>query len=489
MKKLKKLMAFVITAAMCMAMAVPAMADDPAPAASEVPTNGTITVNPNFKDQTYKLYKLFDAHITFNADGTAARAITYTIPGVENADTDDLGAGSEWFEVNDQHFVVAKDGTNTDWAKDPDAIAWAKEFGTEQFGSAITAASDNDPNVKWENVPFGYYFVETTLGSFIGVNSNTPNVTIQDKNQRPTIDKEIVSIANATDTLSASTDTTDPGNGVREKGIAQIGDEVKFKLTIAAKPGAQSYTVVDVLPAGLTAPAENDVTVSEATRNTDYQLSVDDQTITVIFLKDYLDTIDENTSITIEYTAIVNNSAVIGEAGNTNTATLTWGPASLADKNKSEDSAVIYTGQIEILKQDDSQQPLAGAGFVLKKGELYYKLYEGSVSWVARSEADEHFSGADGKVPAFTGLKNGEYTLEEKTVPAGYNKLDDKTVTIAATTYTDANLKQSATVTNNAGAVLPSTGGMGTTIFYVVGAILVIGAGVLLVVRRRMREE
>lgn len=487
MKKLKKLMAFVITAAMCMAMAVPAMADDPAPAASEVPTNGTITVNPNFKDQTYKLYKLFDAHITFNADGTAARAITYTIPGKETtAVTDDLGAGSEWFTVNDQHFVVAKTGTVTDWAKDPDAITWAKNFGT-QVGDPITAGSDNDANVKWENIPFGYYFVETTLGSFIGVDSNTPDVTIQDKNQKPTIDKEIVSIAGATDTLSASTDTTDPGNGVREKGIAQIGDAVNFKLTIAAKPGAQSYVVQDELPAGLTPPAASAVTVSAGSNNV--ETTVDGQTIRVVFKPAYLNTITQDTTITITYAATVNSNAVIGADGNTNTAKLQWGDGSAA--NQSTDSAVIYTGQIEATKKDNEGAALAGAGFVLKNSEgKYYHYYDGAVSWVETPGADdEHFSAADGKVPAFTGLKNGTYTLEEKTVPAGYNKLTDQTVTIAATTYTDANLKQSATVTNNAGAVLPSTGGMGTTIFYVVGAILVIGAGVLLVVRRRMREE
>ena len=90
---------------------------------------------------------------------------------------------------------------------------------------------------------------------------------------------------------------------------------------------------------------------------------------------------------------------------------------------------------------------------------------------------------------SFTGLANGTYTLIEKTVPAGYNKAADSTFTVAEHNYTAANLEQTAEVTNNSGSELPATGGIGTTIFYIIGAILVIGAGVVLVTRRRMRVQ
>ena len=72
------------------------------------------------------------------------------------------------------------------------------------------------------------------------------------------------------------------------------------------------------------------------------------------------------------------------------------------------------------------------------------------------------------------------------TVPSGYNKAADSTFTIAKDNYTAANLEQTAEVENNSGSELPSIGGIGTTMFYVIGAILVIGAGVVLVTRRRM---
>ena len=102
----------------------------------------------------------------------------------------------------------------------------------------------------------------------------------------------------------------------------------------------------------------------------------------------------------------------------------------------------------------------------------------------------EYTSDAQGAVHAFTGLAAGTYTLVESTVPAGYNKAADSTFTVDAVTEegatTAANLEQTAEITNESGAELPSTGGMGTTIFYALGAVLVIGAGVLMVTRRRM---
>ena len=87
------------------------------------------------------------------------------------------------------------------------------------------------------------------------------------------------------------------------------------------------------------------------------------------------------------------------------------------------------------------------------------------------------------------GSSDGTYTLIEKVVPSGYNKADDETITIEQGNYEASNLKQEATVTNQSGSVLPSTGGIGTTIFYIIGAILVIGAGVVLVTRRRMNVQ
>lgn len=112
------------------------------------------------------------------------------------------------------------------------------------------------------------------------------------------------------------------------------------------------------------------------------------------------------------------------------------------------------------------------------------------MTWVEDiADATEKTSGSDGAVPAFTGLGNGTYTLVEKTVPSGYNKAADEAFTIVGNDYTASNLEQTKTAINNQGSVLPSTGGIGTTIFYAIGAVLVIGAGIVLVTRRRMNVQ
>ena len=122
--------------------------------------------------------------------------------------------------------------------------------------------------------------------------------------------------------------------------------------------------------------------------------------------------------------------------------------------------------------------------------DVYYKLENGVVSWTTNiDEATEMFSNEDGKVPAFAGLANGTYTLIEKTVPDGYNGAADQTFTIAGGDYTVANLEQNATVVNKEGAVLPSTGGIGTTIFYIVGSVLLLAAAIVLIARRRTAAD
>ena len=98
-------------------------------------------------------------------------------------------------------------------------------------------------------------------------------------------------------------------------------------------------------------------------------------------------------------------------------------------------------------------------------------------------------SDAEGNVPAFTGLCDGTYTLVEKTVPAGYNGAADVDITIAGRNFTAENLIQSATVVNKEGPALPSTGGIGTTIFYIVGSVLLLAAAIVLIARRRTAAD
>ena len=142
---------------------------------------------------------------------------------------------------------------------------------------------------------------------------------------------------------------------------------------------------------------------------------------------------------------------------------------------------------------------LKGAEFVLYKEVIsedgtvtkqYYKWTDDhKVKWVAeQNQATVRATDKDGKA-SFDGLANGIYHLVETKAPAGYNQLDQPyTVKVNENNPPDPQLTVTATVTNKTGAVLPSTGGMGTTVFYVLGAVLVVGAGVLLVTKKRMSQ-
>lgn len=246
-----------------------------------------------------------------------------------------------------------------------------------------------------------------------------------------------------------------------------------------------------------------------------------------------------STVITIEYTATLNSNAVIDGPGNENKAvfTYTYGktpdnpnpdtPPTIPD-NPSEwthsDSATVYTYAIALKKINKSGEALAGATFSLPDGMIVSAVSGKTNTYVVDPTAtgDNAITSitTSGTDASFTiiGVAAGDYEFTETEAPSGYNKLTspvsvtakqvsetttttntifyldkngdivdtetDKTVTV---TYTNNDYAVTpVAVVNLTGTELPSTGGMGTTIFYVVGAILVIGAGVILIARRRM---
>ena len=327
MKRTRKILALVLALVMCMAMSMSAFATQTVTPAEDrtKETDGSISVSNPVEGQTYTLYLLF------KADMGQSDAITYTANGIDLTD-------NEWFKLNDNGFVVAQDGVTTDWAKDPDAITWAKSVG-KPVGEPITAGT-----VEWTGLEYGYYFVETTLGSFVAVDSANKTAAVQEKNESPKVDKEITGVENGTTTLGTGDDASDPGEGEHEKAIAEIGDTVSFKLTIYAKPGAENYVVTDTLPEGLTPPAASGVSVSS--EDDTYSVDVTGQVITVTFTKAYLDTITTPTNITITYNAVLNGNAVSGETGNENTVELKYGDD---PDNKSTDSSKVFAAKIAVI--------------------------------------------------------------------------------------------------------------------------------------------
>ena len=456
MKKMKKFFALLIAMIMVLGMSTSVFAAG----------TGSITITPpddvdTTATITYTIYKVFNADAS--ADGSK---ISYTL--VDGKDTAPAG-----FTVDDAGNVTYAGGESVTELTAADIAAIAAYVAGD--APVATAKSTGGADAVAEGLPNGYYYITTTTGSVVTIDSTKPNATVEDKNIVPGVDKVI--------------SATDPDYGSYDedgkKALAQVGTKVTYTATVTVGKGQIGYVFKDTLGTGLEYVA-NSLTVTDMTAGTDYTLSVSGQDITVTFNNDSIKTLAEGAEIVVSYQATVTSDALQDNPAK-NTATISYGNNSQYTSEPSE--AEVYNAKISVVKQADQEQPLEGAGFVLKNADgKYYKIADGVVSWVdAEADATEYTSGADGKLNGeFTGLADGTYTLVEKTVPTGYNKAADKEITIEAGNYEASNLKQEFIVPNKAGSVLPSTGGIGTTIFYVVGALLVIGAGVVLVTRRRM---
>ena len=454
--------------------------------------NLTITVDSTNHGQTYKIYKLFDADVEEGrSDGEAG--IVYKLMSGHT-----LPADNAWFAADSAGVVTAKDGIDGSSLATDAFRTWAESYGNELTAKEFVGDGNDQ---AFTGLDDGYYFITTTTGTLVTVTSIAPSMEVQDKNPGTSVDKEIT--ASAEGTVNTTT---------KEDAFAQVGTTVNYQSRIPIQNGALNYVFKDIMSAGLTVNASSvEVYLVERTATgvadgaaqaTGFGTPVvtdasgNDPDITIAFDQDWIHS-NVGKDIIIKYSATVNANAVSAVEGNPNLAQIWWGNTD--DELHSEDDAKVYTAEIAVLKTKNGSatEYLEGAGFKLKKEVStgvyqYYKLDSGAVTWVTETDSvkgDEHLSGADGKVAPFTGLPDGTYYLEESTVPGGYNKADDVKVTIAATDYTATNLVHNETINNNSGTQLPSTGGSGTTMIYIIGVILLAGAGILLVTRRRMKAE
>jgi len=502
---MKNVLTLLLAVVMCVAMGAAAFAAELAEGTKGGAKTLTITTPSGAQatdEFTYTVYKVFDA----TNDGTSS-AIAYKIDSTNGDLTDAMKTAG--FSVDTQGNVSFS-GTGTELSTD--AISAIAAYAKDSVGTVkITGAGQS----KTVTVPdYGYYYITTTAGTAVAITSTNPNATVTDKNVVPTIDKKIT---------GASSYDEDG-----KKALAQVGTEVTYTVDITVGKGQTNYVMKDTLGTGL-AYVTGSLSVKAGDKNltaaTDYTLATEGQNINVTFPDATTKDLAQGSKITVTYRAKVTSDA-LQETPAKNSATISYGKDHSYTSTSS--SAEVYNAKFTVTKYDGSDaqdaedadhtiavtegettkyyKPLKNAGFVIKNSAgKYYKLTPAAeaangtaattatVTWVDDIKAaTEYKSAANGAVPAFTGLAGGTYTLVESTVPDGYNKAADQTFTVATTddaTYTAANLAQTASVANNAGTELPSTGGIGTTIFYILGTILVLGAGVVLVSRRRMREE
>ena len=490
MKKTLKLAGLLLALVMVIS-ALPVMA-------SADPTY-SITVNAPSAAQdgeTYHAWQILSIESKTGStdDGDLATA-TYKV-GADWKDFFTTGAGAAYFDVSTDglDYVTLKKNTDGESIVPTDAqmaaLAKAALAYADTNSITTTLTADTVSDVAEITVPSdGWYLVDSSVGTICMITNAASNVTINDKNTVPTISK---TVANTTKSFAADEDNT-----------ASVGDVMTYTVVISAKPGATKYVFHDVMDAGLT--YNNDVAVSvggAALADTNYSLTTaTDDTLTVTFTQAYLDTITAATDITITYTATV-NAAAIEDADSKvdNKAKLNYGDDSYTET----DTATVYTYGFDLAKYDgNTDKVIDGATFSLwtdattgTEIALYYDSANGYYRPAVGSETASDIAVGVAKIE---GLADGTYYLQEENFPAGYNKLasrvavtidgDDVFFTANAPAAVDADVSDTeggVLVENKQGELLPTTGGMGTTILYVIGAILVIGAGVVLVSKKRM---
>ncbi|MGN0762150.1 MAG: SpaH/EbpB family LPXTG-anchored major pilin, partial [Aristaeellaceae bacterium] len=288
---------------------------------------------------------------------------------------------------------------------------------------------------------------------------------------------------------------------------ADIGQTVNFKSTITAQAGAENYVFHDTMSAGLTFDGTVTITLGETTvEAANYELVTtgltDGCTFEVRFTQAFCDTLKANDQIVISYSATLNENAVIAGEGNPNTSKVSYGDSNNI-KYTPDSQTKTYTWDVDVFKytkNGETETALAGATFTLSK------IADGSNPIALVSEGNNVYrvakTGETGTVTEITtdttgkftikGLDSDTYYLTETAAPAGYNKLAGP-VTIVINnegkTLVDNTVVEEVKVLNQTGTELPSTGGIGTTVFYVVGGLLVVGAFILLVSKRRVGAE
>ncbi len=513
MKKLRKIVSLLLAVVMMMSLVVVQ-----AGASGE----GSITISNATVGESYAVYQLLD--LTYATDSQSNVTYSYTIDSTNDwYDFFTKGDGAKYVTITTTsggvNYVTWNSttyGTTEDYAAFAQAaLSYADTNGISATASDTAIAT----TLTFSGLDLGYYLVTSSIGSVLTLNSTAPNATVEDKNGKPTIEKEV---SDAEDGTYDSVST------------AGITDTVYFKTTLTGIDDATSLTLHDSLGAGFTyvgvtkvelyededdtQPATLDAT--EYTVTTPGTESNDACTFEVNFdallsetgaSSNYVTKVTSDKAyLVVYYTATVNSNAVIGNTtGNLNT---TW-----ANTGSSYVTAEVYTTtyvyELYVYKyttDNGNKVALEGAEFILyyedSNGDTQYAMVSSGVltGWTTTlSEATTLVTDSNGFIH-IEGLNVGEYVLEETKAPDGYALLSDTTVDVKIsaddTTYAESvtpsetvtygiNDVSAVTIENSTSSAMPSTGGIGTTIFYVVGGILVVGAIILLITKKRMKDD
>ena len=512
MKRVKRVLALLAAFALVLAMAVPAWADG-ATCSITAPNNG----------HTYEVYQIFT--------GTLSEEVLSDIKWGQNG----TNGGTPVTVGGSVPETVLKEITGVAEKSDSEKLKVIEKYvdltADKKFITVNSGAT--------QNVPAGYYLIKDADNSYNDKHDAytqfivevAGNVNFKPKTDYPTVEKKVKENSKETGT------TGDYGEKYNDVADYSIGDAVPFKLIGSVPDMSQystyKYTFHDTLANSLKAPDKADVKVYMSSNKagsgkqditSNFTVTVSGQEITV-HTEDLkaIDGISAGKYILVEYSAVLNSNAAINndnvadtDKGNINKVYLTYSnnPRNESEAGKTpEDTVIVFTYKIEATKVDgETSKELQGVTFRIYKmsgdDKLYAQVAEGKLKdWI--TTADDNCvltSGKDGKF-SLAGLDDGTYFIEEINPLPGYNSIDPveiqvngktnngqdgngATSELTSVTFTVGGKTENAiTIVNNAGTTLPSTGGMGTTVFYVVGGGLMAVAVVLLVTKKRMENK
>ena len=491
MKLIKKIAAIMFAFIMVVSMSCNVKADDTTTATEK----GTITINKAIDGQTYTIYKLLDLESYVPETATQTGLYSYK-PAAE---------WKSFFETAEakKYITVDKNGY-ANWVKGANQAEFAQEaldYATANNISNKGTKPASNNTVKFEHLDLGYYLVDSSVGSLCVLNTTNPDLTIAEKNGVPSVEKGVSNTQNGTYGTSNN---------------ASIGDTVNFKTTITAQPGAQNYVLHDKMTDGLTFNNKVEVKKGESpVATSDYTLKTsgftDDCTFEIEFKQNFCDTLIANDIITVTYSATLNENAVIAGEGNKNETWLKYGDS----QSTQPVTTNTKTFEMNVFKfyedknNSNAEKGLAGAIFKLTKGSQDAENI-GFVKTSNVTATDDVYRVAKkdetGTVTTITSPKSGKFTIQglgagtycltETKQPDGYNKLSGP-VTVVIDKDGKVKVKNGdaydevtqVKVENKSGTVLPSTGGAGTTMIYLIGGALVLGSGVVLATKRRVKNK
>ncbi len=494
MKHTRQFFALILALVLTLGLCATAFADEAKP--------GSITISNPAQGKTYEVFKLLD--VVEDESDLANNGFIYKLTADAWADfITNVKDGSDnnyfnLFENGGTKYVLANENLKHGIA---DFAAKAKAYAeTNKLAPIKTAKAEAEGALEISGLDLGYYLVRSDLGILCSLDTTAPNAEVKEKNEATVIVKNVE-------------DTT------KKQNVAEIGTYVKFTIQITVKDKAPvNYKLVDEMTDGLTFVKNETypltVTVNENTLDA-ANYKVTETTEPRGFTLAFNNNAEGNASIlktgdvvTVTYYAQINENAVIADEANVNKAKVEYGTNSHTEYDTTE----TYVWKMNIVKytmEQGTEKKLAGATFKLSRdaaGAQVIKLvkvddttYRLALPTEIDTAVDTITTGKTGEL-VINGLADGTYYLTETKAPRGYNLLREpvkvtvnhraengkltETSFVADQTQTDTS--GVVKVENNAGAELPSTGGIGTTVFYVLGSAMALGAVILLVTKKRM---